>query len=78
MTRGKSQRRSGPRRWQHVRPLQVRLEAGGASAASPTPGHILGMDPDIALAEALDLALRVFDGEAEAGDDVHLAALVSP
>lgn len=34
------------------------------------------MDPDTALAEALDLALRVFDGEAEDGDAVHLAALV--
>ncbi len=34
------------------------------------------MDPDTALAEALDLALRLIDEEAEAGDDVHLAALV--
>lgn len=34
------------------------------------------MDPDTALAEALDLAVTIFDGEAEPGDDVHLAALV--
>jgi len=34
------------------------------------------MDPDTALAQALDLALRVYDGEAEDGDAVHLAALV--
>ncbi|MDQ2729971.1 MAG: hypothetical protein M3Y91_19430 [Actinomycetota bacterium] len=34
------------------------------------------MDPETALAEARDLALRLFDREAEPGDDVHLAALV--
>ncbi|MGI8493435.1 MAG: hypothetical protein ACR2KC_07800 [Acidimicrobiales bacterium] len=35
------------------------------------------MDPDTALAEALDLAVRLIDGEAEDGDDVHLAELVT-
>lgn len=34
------------------------------------------MDPDTALAEALDLAVGILDGEAEDGDAVHLAALV--
>ncbi len=34
------------------------------------------MDPDLALAEALDLAVRLIDGEAEDGDDVHLAELI--
>ncbi len=34
------------------------------------------MDPDIALAEALDLAVRVLDGEAEPGDAVRLAELI--
>lgn len=79
MTRGQPRRRSGPRMWQHVRPpLQVRLEAGGASASAldRRPGTSRGMDPDTALAEALDLAVGILDGEAESVDDIHLASLV--
>ncbi len=34
------------------------------------------MDPDTALAEALDLAVRLIDEEAEDGDDVRLAESV--
>ncbi|MGI8753275.1 MAG: hypothetical protein ACR2MN_13340 [Acidimicrobiales bacterium] len=34
------------------------------------------MDPDTALAEALDLAVRLIDEEAEDGDDVRLAELI--
>jgi len=40
------------------------------------PGVIRSMDPDLALAEALDLAVRLIDEEAEDGDDVRLAELV--
>ncbi len=36
----------------------------------------MNMDPDIALAEALDLAVRILDGEAESVDDIRLASLV--
>ena len=34
------------------------------------------MDPDVVLAEALDLAVRLIDGEAEDGDAVRLAELI--
>ncbi len=54
---------------------QARAERIGA-ASRAAPGHILGMDPDTALAEALDLAVGILDGEAEDGDDVRLAELI--
>ncbi len=38
---------------------------------------MLTMDPDIALAEALAISITILEGEAEDGDDVHLAELVT-
>lgn len=46
------------------------------SRQSTHPGHVPDMDPDTALAEALDLAVRLIDEEAEDGDDVRLAELI--
>ncbi len=46
------------------------------SRQSAHPGHVPNMDPDTALAEALDLAVRLIDEEAEDGDDVRLAELI--
>ncbi len=40
-----------------------------------TPGTDTNMDPDTALAEALDLAVGILDHEADEGDDIRLASL---